>query len=78
MHDDFEKHGVSVIEKVRQEDPVAYLRTIVAVLPKDLEIALHVHNDMFAGARDWLECFRIARDFIGSEDEPLLIENRDE
>jgi hypothetical protein len=36
--DDFEAHGAAVIERVRQEDPAAYLRVIVSVLPKELKI----------------------------------------
>ena len=36
--DDFEEHGAAVIERVRQEDPAAYLRVIVSVLPKELKI----------------------------------------
>jgi hypothetical protein len=36
--DDFEAHGAAVIERVRQEDPAAYLRIIVSVLPKELKI----------------------------------------
>jgi Family of unknown function (DUF5681) len=36
--DDFDTHGAAVIEQVRQEDPAAYLRVIVSVLPKDIKI----------------------------------------
>ena len=36
--DDSEVHGAAVIERVRQEDPAAYLRVIVSVLPKELKI----------------------------------------
>jgi len=33
---DFEKHGVSAIEKVREIDPSTYVRTIASILPKEL------------------------------------------
>jgi Family of unknown function (DUF5681) len=36
--EDFEAHGAAAIERVRQEDPAAYLRAIVSVLPKELKI----------------------------------------
>ena len=36
--DDFEVHGAAVIERVRQEDPAAYLRVIASLIPKDIKI----------------------------------------
>ena len=38
LADDFDAHGVAVIEKVRIERPHDYLKIIVAVLPKRMEI----------------------------------------
>jgi hypothetical protein len=38
LYSDFEANGAAVIERVRQEDPAAYLRVIVSVLPKELKI----------------------------------------
>jgi Family of unknown function (DUF5681) len=35
--EDFEANGAAVIERVRQEDPAAYLRVVVSVLPKELK-----------------------------------------
>jgi hypothetical protein len=36
LQDDFAKHGAVVIEKVREENPTAYLRVIMGVVPKSL------------------------------------------
>jgi hypothetical protein len=36
LADDFEKHGVAVIEAVRVKDPVAYARIIASLLPKEV------------------------------------------
>jgi hypothetical protein len=36
--DDFEVHGAAVIERVRQEDPAAYLRVIASLIQKDIKI----------------------------------------
>src|SRR6476659_3291869 len=36
--DDFEVHGAAVIERVRQEDPAAYIRVIASLIPKDIKI----------------------------------------
>jgi hypothetical protein len=38
LADDFDAHGVAVIEKVRTERPHDYLKIIVAVLPRRMEI----------------------------------------
>ena len=38
MQDDFEVHGHEVIAKARAADPVAYLKVIASLLPKDFEI----------------------------------------
>lgn len=38
LYDDFQQHGVGVIEAVRVDDPSTYLRVVAGILPKELEI----------------------------------------
>lgn len=38
LADDFEEHGREAIRRCREEEPAAYLRAIVALMPKELEI----------------------------------------
>ena len=38
MADDFEKHGVQTIERVRMEDPAIYLQIIQRTLPKEIKV----------------------------------------
>lgn len=38
LNQDFEKHGVAVIQAVREDDPAAYLKIIASIVPKDLNI----------------------------------------
>lgn len=38
LSDDFDQHGVSVIEAVRAEKPADYLKIIAAIVPKELNI----------------------------------------
>jgi len=38
LHDDFQEHGVSAIQKVRADKPDAYLKVIASLLPKELKI----------------------------------------
>ena len=35
---DFEKHGEKVISEVRAEDPVAYLKVVASLVPKDVNL----------------------------------------
>ncbi len=38
LHDDFEKHGVAVIEAVRTEKPDQYMKVVASLLPKEFKI----------------------------------------
>jgi len=37
MYDDFQEHGVEVIEAVRTEKPDQYLKVVASILPKEIE-----------------------------------------
>lgn len=38
LHADFAEHGVTAIQKTREDDPAAYVRVIAGILPKELKI----------------------------------------
>ena len=38
MYADFLEHGVTTIERMRETDPVAYVRMIASMLPKEVKI----------------------------------------
>jgi len=44
--EDFEKHGVEVIERVRIEKPEAYIKVIASLLPKDLNLNVPKLDDL--------------------------------
>ena len=46
LHDDFRAHGVEVIETVRLEKPEQYLKVIVSILPKQIEIKEGAFDDI--------------------------------
>jgi len=46
MHDDFEKHGVAVIQQVRKEKPDQYLKVIASILPKELNVNTNALGEM--------------------------------
>ena len=49
MLDDFNVHGVSVIETVRAEKPDQYLKVIASILPKEMNLNV---NDQFSEMTD--------------------------
>ena len=38
LHDDFQTHGAATIAEARERDPVAYVRMIAGLLPKDIKL----------------------------------------
>jgi hypothetical protein len=41
---DFKEHGESVLERVRRDNPVAYLKLVASLVPRDID--LHHSGDM--------------------------------
>jgi hypothetical protein len=64
LHDDFTKHGVGVIEKVRIDRPDQYLRVIAAVIPKELQVTNASLADM--SDEDVIELVATLRSFIAA------------
>ena len=50
LSDDFAKHGVSVVQQVREEKPVAYLELVAALMPKNVNVE---HSGASAFAALW-------------------------
>jgi hypothetical protein len=46
LSDDFDAHGANAIEKCREENPAAYLRTIASLMPKDIAITSNSFDHM--------------------------------
>ena len=46
LAEDFEKHGLEVIERVRIEKPEAYIKVIASLLPKDLNLNVTKLDDL--------------------------------
>jgi hypothetical protein len=69
------KKGAAALDKVADHNPEILVRVVASILPKQLDAMLTMNVDIFAKARTRLEAYRMARDFIGAEDEePMLIE----
>lgn len=50
LSDDFAKHGVAVVQQVREEKPVAYLELVAALMPKNVNVE---HSGASAFAALW-------------------------
>lgn len=44
MYEDFQEHGVTVIETVRTEKPDQYLKVVASILPKEIEAGEKLGN----------------------------------
>jgi hypothetical protein len=69
------KKGAKALDKVADENPEILVRVVASILPKQLDAMINMDVNLFAKARTRLEAYRMARDFIGAEDdEPPMIE----
>jgi hypothetical protein len=53
LADDFAEHGVTAIQKTREEQPAQYLKVVASLMPKELEIKRPLEDltddDLIAG-----------------------------
>ena len=68
LYEDFQKNGIEAINRTAKEQPHKYLQIISQILPKELDIALHVENYFLLNqeAKDFMTAYRLARDYIGA------------
>jgi len=70
LHADWAQHGSAVIERVRKEDPAAYLRVIASLMPRKMEADVSV--GVFHDATSVLEAFRMASELTGADPDRAL------
>jgi hypothetical protein len=66
--------GPAALERMAQNDPSAFCRLIGGMLPQEVDATLSVDVDLLIEARTFAENFRLARQYIGADDEPPTIE----
>jgi hypothetical protein len=74
LHQEWQRCGPTVLEKVAKTDPAAFAKLVAGVLPRELDQTLNLNVGLFQEIRDFSEAFKLARQVIGA-DAPLLIEN---
>jgi hypothetical protein len=78
IYNDFQQNGVNAISRLAQDRPDKYLRLIAQILPRELDIALHVNSNLFQEAKDFFQMYQLARDYIGAEPAKLIEAEADE
>ena len=68
----WEKHGAEVLERVAREEPGTYLRTIAALMPKDVRLDVSVDPVAFANFRD---AVRLLHETPGHVARPMKVIN---
>jgi hypothetical protein len=62
VRDAWERHGVEVLDRVAKEQPDAFLRAMVALMPKDI----HATLDIGINPQGLLQSFRTAVEALGN------------
>jgi hypothetical protein len=73
--DDFEEHGGAAIARVRQGDPVAYLKLIASLLPKEMVLEREGEPDVDydnISLEEYIELIELLRRRSRMKDELLL------
>jgi hypothetical protein len=74
MHAEFQISGPAAIKKLAEKDPGKWLTLIANICPKELEMAVKLDFDMSREAGDFARAFRLAREHIGADNPPMLID----
>jgi hypothetical protein len=69
----WEKHGAEVLERVAREEPASYLRTIAALMPKD--VRLDVSVDPVGFAQNFRDAVRLLHEMPGHVPRPMKVIN---
>jgi hypothetical protein len=73
--DDWTKHGVAVLERVRAEDPSTYLRVAFGTLPKDVNIAVENRGPLDSEEGRYLRRLVDIIQVAAGDADPMLILN---
>ena len=73
VHASWEKHGAEVLERVAREEPGTYLRTIAALMPKD--VRLDVGVDPVRVAQNFRDAVRLLHETPGHVARPMKVIN---
>ncbi len=73
LADDFDAHGKTVVEKVRNNDPSNYLRIMAAVIPKELEVTHPLDGVPDGELVELIDALRAMLGRAGNGDRPPVV-----
>jgi Family of unknown function (DUF5681) len=69
LHDEWLRSGASALKRVAKDDPVQFVKVVASILPREIDTTLTVDTELFQEVRDFREAWRLARSFIGADDD---------
>lgn len=71
LRGEWQRSGISALERVAKDDPTAFVKVVANVLPREVDATLNVD---FSAAASFIEAFRLARRHVADPDDPLLLD----
>jgi hypothetical protein len=72
LHAEWQRSGAEALERVAKDDPTQFVRVVASILPKEIDQTISIESELFREAADFREAWRLARQFIGSDDDKLI------
>jgi hypothetical protein len=74
LHEEWQRSGPAALKRVAEHDPVAFVKVVANILPSKIDTTLTINPELFQEVANFREAWRIARQYIGADDEPPMIE----
>ena len=74
LHDEWQRSGTTALQRLAQDDPAGFCKITASILPKEIDATLTVDSDLFQEVRDFREAWRLARSYLGADDDKPMIE----
>jgi hypothetical protein len=74
LHAEWKKSGPAALKAMAENDPSGFVRVVANILPRELDFALTTESELFRDCTDFLAAYRLARQHIGAEDNPPMID----
>src|SRR5262245_23710360 len=72
LHGEWLQSGASALKRVAKDDPVAFVKVVASILPREVDATLTVESELFQEVRNFREAWRLARSYIGADDDKVI------
>jgi Family of unknown function (DUF5681) len=69
LYEEWQKSGATALQRVAEHDPTSFVKIVAGVLPKEIDATISIESELFREVADFREAWRLARQYIGSNDE---------